>query len=90
MLLGRVTGRVVSTVRYPGLEGVKLLIVQPVDEKGEPTGSTLVAADAVQACPGELVFYVGGREAALALPVQYVPVDATIVGHVEQLAVEGP
>jgi ethanolamine utilization protein EutN len=61
-----------------------------VDENEQPAGATLVAADAVQACTGELVFYVGGREAAMALPEAYVPVDATIVGHVEQLAVEEP
>lgn len=88
MFLGRVTGRVVCTVKYPGLEGVKLLVVQPIDEKGESTGEPIVACDAVQACTGELVFLVGGREASMALPERFVPVDATIVGHVEQLAVE--
>jgi microcompartment protein CcmK/EutM len=79
-------GRVVCTIRYQGLEGVKFLVVQPVDGEGKPTGPTQVAADAVQAGPGELVFLVGGREASMALPERFVPVDATIVGHVEQLA----
>ncbi|MBU0755577.1 MAG: EutN/CcmL family microcompartment protein [Planctomycetes bacterium] len=88
MFLGRVTGRVVSTVRYPGLEGVKLLVVQPVDEHGEAIGETLVAADAVQAGPGELVFLCSGREASMALPEYFVPVDAAIVGHVEQMGLE--
>lgn len=88
MYLGRVIGRVVSTVRYQGLEGVKLLVVQPVDGKGKPTGPTQVACDAVQAGEGELVFLVGGREASMALQEKFVPVDATIVGHVEQLAGE--
>ncbi|MFH2001833.1 MAG: EutN/CcmL family microcompartment protein [Planctomycetota bacterium] len=88
MFLGRVTGRVVCTVRYPGLEGVKFLVVQPVDEKGEPTEKPIVAADAVQAGEGELVFLVGGREASMALPERFVPIDATIIGHVEQLAVD--
>jgi ethanolamine utilization protein EutN len=86
MYLGRVMGRVVSTVRYPGLEGVKFLVVQPVDQQGAPSGPTQVAADAVQAGPGELVFLVGGREASMALKERFVPVDATIVGHVEQLS----
>ncbi|MHC4946151.1 MAG: EutN/CcmL family microcompartment protein [Planctomycetota bacterium] len=89
MFLGRVTGRVVCTVRYKGLEGVKLLVVQPVDEHAEPMGETIVAADAVQAGPGELVFICSGREASMGLPVHFVPVDATIVGHVEQLGLEG-
>ena len=89
MFLGRVTGRVVCTVRYKGLEGVKLLVVQPVDEHGQAIGETIVAADAVQAGPGELVFLCGGREASMALEEPFVPIDATIVGHVEQLAAEG-
>ena len=87
MYLGRVIGRVVSTVRYKGLEGVKLLVVQPVDENGTASGDTQVACDAVQAGLGELVFLVGGREASMALEEKFVPVDATIVGHVEQLSV---
>ncbi len=89
MFLGRVTGRVVCTVRYQGLEGVKLLVVQPVNEHGEAIGETIVAADAVQAGPGELVFLCSGREASMALPESFVPIDATIVGHVEQLAAGG-
>ena len=86
MNLGRVTGRVVATVRYRGLEGVKLLLLQPLDEKLAKKGSQLVACDSVHAGPGDLVFWVGGREATYPLPVQFVPVDATIVGHVEQVA----
>ena len=39
--------------------------------------------------PGELVFFVGGREASMALPERFVPVDAAIVGHVEEVAVRG-
>ncbi len=88
MFLGKVTGRVVSTVKYQGLKGVKLLIVQPVDEHGESMGDPLVAADSQQAGLGELVFLVGGREAAMACPEPFVPVDAAIIGHVEQLAIE--
>lgn len=86
MNLGRVTGRVVATVRYPGLEGVKLLLLQPLDDRLEPKGAPLVACDAVQAGPGDVVTWIGGREATYPLPVQFVPVDATIVGHVEESA----
>ena len=89
MNLGRVTGRVVSTVRYPGLEGVRLLIVQPLNERLEPSASPLVACDAVQAGPGDLVFWIGGREATAPLPETFVPVDATILGHVEQVDTPG-
>lgn len=84
MRLGRVVGRVVATVRAADLDGEKLLLLQPLDARREPAGATLVACDVAQSGPGDLVVWVGGREAALALPRSFVPVDATIVGHVEQ------
>lgn len=85
MYLGRVIGTVVATVKYEGLEGRTLLVVQPVDQDGTPVGSFEVAVDTVQAGPGELVFLVGSREAALALQPSFVPVDATIVGIVDSV-----
>ncbi len=89
MRLGRVIGRVVATVRAPDLGGEKLLIVQPLDGQRRPMGATVVACDVVQSGLGDVVLWVGGREAALALPRRFVPVDATIVGHVEQIATPG-
>ena len=86
MQLGRVVGRVVATVRCPGLEGEKLLLLQPLDSERRPAGPPVVACDVVRAGLGCLVHWVGGREAALALPQWFVPVDATIVGVVEQAA----
>lgn len=81
MQLGRVIGTVVATVKYEGLEGIKLLIVQPLDRHQEPEGRPVVAADAVHmAGPGELIYFVGSREAAQALPETFVPVDHAIVG----------
>jgi ethanolamine utilization protein EutN len=81
MQLGRVCGTVVATVRSPGLEGVKLLIVQPLTKDLKPSGEPVVAADGVaMAGPGELVYYVASREAALACPETFVPVDHAIVG----------
>jgi len=65
MLLGRVVGTVVPCVVYEGLEGVPMLLVQPLDKHGVPKGGTLVAADSTRmAGPDELVYYEGGREAA--------------------------
>ena len=84
MRLGRVVGRVVATVRAPDLDGEKLLIVQPVDAARRAMGASVVACDVAQSGLGDLVLWVGGREAALALRRSFVPVDATIVGHVEQ------
>ncbi len=84
MQLGEVIGTVVATVKAPGLDGVRFLLVQPLDRHREPVGSPLVAADAVaMAGPGELVHYVGAREAAQALPETFVPVDHAIVGIVD-------
>ncbi len=89
MKLGRVIGTVVATCRYEGLEGVKLLVVQPLDESLKPEGRPQVAADATaQAGPGELVFVVASREAAQALPEVFVPVDLAITGLVDEVARE--
>jgi ethanolamine utilization protein EutN len=82
--LARVIGTVVATVKTPGLEGVKLLVIQPLDRHLASVGSQLVAADAVHmAGPGELVYFVAAREAAEAMPDRFVPVDHAIVGIVD-------
>jgi ethanolamine utilization protein EutN len=84
MQLARVTGTVVATTKVPGLEGVKLLIIQPLDRRQQPRGKPVVAADAVHmAGPGELVYFVSSREAAQALEETFVPVDHAIVGIVD-------
>ncbi len=89
MKLGRVVGTVVATERYRGLEGIKFLIVQPLDREQRPQGRPLVAADAVaMAGPGELVYFVAAREAAQALPETFVPVDHAITGIVDLVDVE--
>ena len=86
MQLAEVTGTVVASIKYEGLEGVKLLIVQPLDRDRKPVGRQVVAADAVaMAGPGELVYVVESREAALACPVPFVPVDHAIVGIVDRV-----
>ena len=83
MELARVMGRVVASVKYTGLEGVRLLVIQPENADGESQGEPMVAADSLQAGPGDLVSWVTGREAALALPKTFVPVDCTIVTIVD-------
>jgi ethanolamine utilization protein EutN len=90
MQLGKVIGTLVATTRSPGLDGVRFLIVQPLDRDGRPSGEAVVAGDGVHmAAPGELVTLVASREAALAMPDTFVPVDDAIVGIVDQLAVDG-
>ena len=84
MYLARVIGRVVATTRYQGLEGVPLQWIQPLDETGSPSGDPLIACAVVSTGPGDFVHYVDGREAALACPETFVPVDASIIGYIEE------
>jgi ethanolamine utilization protein EutN len=89
MLFGRVKGTAICTMKYAGTEGLKLLIVQPLNRKLEPVGALQVAADVVQAGMGDLCVMVRSREAALALPdVKFVPVDLALVGIVDELEVK--
>lgn len=87
MYLGRVIGTCVATVKYAGLEGARLLIVEAIDDEGGVVGAPHVAVDTTQAGPGETVFCVASREAALACDPWFVPVDAAIVGIVDQVHV---
>ncbi len=87
MQLAEVTGTLVATIKYEGLEGIRFLVVQPLDRDCNPEGDMVIAADAVaMAGPGELVYVVGSREAALALPEPFVPVDHAIVGIVDEVS----
>ncbi len=85
MHLARVTGRVVATQKHEALEGVKLLVIEPVDHKDKPKGGVIVAADPMQSGEGDLVAYVTGREASLALDNTFTPVDAGIVAIVDSV-----
>jgi microcompartment protein CcmK/EutM len=87
MQLARVIGTVVATVKADNMDGLRLLIVQPLTRRQEPVGQPVVAADALDtAGPGELVFIVGAREAAEAMPNRFVPVDHAIVGIVDAVS----
>lgn len=86
MLFGRVRGTAICTLKYPDLQGLKLLVVQPLDRHLAPLGGLQVAADVVQAGPGDLCVMVRSREAALAMPqIKFVPVDLALVGIVDEL-----
>jgi ethanolamine utilization protein EutN len=85
MYLAKVIGTVVSTQKIKELSGVKLLIVQPLDEDENDMGEPIVAIDTVMAGPKDTVFYVTGREASMALEEKkmFTPVDSAIIGIVE-------
>jgi microcompartment protein CcmK/EutM len=84
--LARVIGDVVSTIKDAQLAGHRLLILQPVAPEGDgkAVGRTLVAVDATGAGIGERVFFVRGREASFPFLPAETPVDACVVGIVDE------
>lgn len=88
MILARVVGEVVSSHKRPQFEGATLLILQPETPAGAKAGHALLAIDSVGAGRGELVIAVlEGRAAQEALGKKLAPVDAAVVGIVDQLDV---
>lgn len=87
MYLGKVIGTVVASIKYTGLEGIKLLMVQPLDHNKKPVGDPHAACDTVMSAYGDIVYLVSSREASLALEENFVPVDAAIVGIVDDIDV---
>ena len=84
MQLAKVIGDVVATRKDESLNGIKLLVVQPLTPERRPAGKPLVAVDAVGAGVGEEVFFVRGKEASFPFyPDAEPPVDAGIVGIVD-------
>ena len=88
MFLAKVIGTVVATQKHPSVEGIKMLIVQPVDEHGEPNDEPVVAVDGTaMAGPGETVYCIGSREGALVLKDWFNPCDHGILGIVDEIFV---
>ena len=86
MKFARVIGTFVATTKYEGLEGIKFLVVQELDRDLNPVGDPIIAADGTaQARPGMLTYVIASREAPLALPVTFVPVDLAIVGIIDEV-----
>lgn len=83
MILGRVVGNVVATIKDEQLAGEKLLLVQLLTKSREPVGRPMAAIDVVDAGQGDFVFLVRMREASLATFPVVGPVDLAIVGIVE-------
>jgi ethanolamine utilization protein EutN len=85
MHVGRVIGTLVATRKVAPLRGCKLLIVQPLTPEGEERGRALVAVDTVRAGPGDVIYYVRGREAAHTQEDKFNPADTAIVGIVDRI-----
>lgn len=89
MKLGRVIGRVVSTIKVESFEGRKLVLLQPLDEQFEKVGDAIVALDTIQAGLGELIYYETSKEAGRVLETEMNPCDAAIMGIVDNLHIKG-
>jgi ethanolamine utilization protein EutN len=85
VLLAKIVGTVVATRKDPKLVASKLLVARPVDPKGKPEGAVLVAVDTVDAGVGETVLIVSGSSARMASGMKDCPVDAVVVGIVDQV-----
>ena len=85
MLLGRIIGNVVCTMKDPALIGKKLLIVQPLDRMGRDKGRPVIALDAVGAGAGETIYWCRGKEASFPFLPAELPTEATIVGIVDSV-----
>ena len=89
MILGRVVGQVVSSIKRPQFEGARLLLVQPEQPDGRASGHALLAIDSIGTGITERVLLVlEGRAAGEALGRKGSPVDAAIVGIVDEVSME--
>ena len=89
MLIGRVIGTVVSTEKHPKFEGAKLMLVQPTNPDDSPRGTALLAVDGVGAGIHEKVLIVlEGRAAGEAIGKKGAPVDAAIVGIIDEVHID--
>ncbi|MBM9613753.1 EutN/CcmL family microcompartment protein [Desulfobulbus rhabdoformis] len=85
MIVGNVVGNVWATRKEESLNGLKLMVVQPVDPVSGEQRPCLIAADQVGAGIGETVLVTTGSSARQALGKGAVPVDASIVGIIDQV-----
>ena len=90
MDIGRIRGSVWATVKDRRFEGIPLLIIEPLDAYGRPSGDWFIAADSIGVGEGELIYYETSREAPFAFPEAWPAVDAAIVGVLDELFVPDP
>lgn len=87
MILAKVVGTVVATRKDPRLVSTKLLIARAVDPRGKADGNYMVAVDTVDAGFGETVLIVSGSSARMASGMKDCPVDAAIIGIVDNIEI---
>ncbi|MBX3049638.1 MAG: EutN/CcmL family microcompartment protein [Anaerolineales bacterium] len=89
MLIAKVIGNTVATIKDPKLEGRKLLICRETDQTGKPTGKPYVAVDSVNAGVGDLVLTAHGSSGRQTDITKDTPVDAVIMAIIDTLNVDG-
>ncbi len=89
MLLAKVVGTVVSSRKEGSMEGLRFMLVQPVDADAKPTGGHVVAVDAVGAGPGEYILYATGSSGRQTQITTNRPCDAVIMAIVDNWEVDG-
>lgn len=89
MQFGIIQGTVVASHKVDDLKGIALKVLQPCNEERKPIGEAIVAVDPIGARSGDLVLWVGKREASLAIPAAPLannyPVDAAVTGIVDDI-----
>jgi len=89
MLIAKVIGTTIATIKDEKLVGRKLLILRQTDEHGAPTGKPYVAVDTLDAGIGDLVLTCAGSSARQTNITKDTPVDAVVMAVIDSLEVEG-
>ena len=85
MYLAKVIGTVWATRKVESLEAATLQIIQPLNSDQSNVGDPIVAVDTIGSGPGEIVFYITAREAVIPYRAEMAPIDASIIGIVDQV-----
>jgi len=88
LFLGQVIGNVWATKKYEALHSFKMMFVQPLNSEYEKLGEPIIAVDTVGSGPGEYILYITASEAVIPLPVDFAPVDASIVAVVDSVNID--
>lgn len=89
MLIGKIVGTLVSTQKDEKLQGLRFMVIKPVDVEGKPGDGYVVAADAVGAGVGEYVLYATGSSARQTVLTDKRPCDAVIMAIVDTWEIDG-